>query len=353
MAFQGGTHGSDPRAKQPPFDQILNDDELPDNPLANQPMSIVTDVDQARSMFRHIYSDASVFEPAPGLPFHWQMRRVAADGVTCQVGDFQNAFTFSVEGLDNRFGLVLARTGHSAGDLRRARFEIILGRHGALISPGTPGVIETSSKYGTLNINIDAQALRKHLQGLTGRSVRGPLRFDVPIDLRSPAGATVYRIAIAFTIEVGRANASPLLISALRDALLTSILTCVQHNRSDCLNPRPTRLTPGYLRKAEEFMTEHLDEPITLISIAEEIGVSARALQVAFRAHRSYSPMQFLKERRLELAHQRLLEAAPGTTVAAIAMAAGMDHLGRFSLEYKKRFGESPSETLRRTFRQS
>jgi AraC-like DNA-binding protein len=282
------------------------------------------------------------------MPFHWQLRHAAAAGVTFQVGDFQNAFAYTIGGLDNRFGLSLARTGRMAGTIGGVPFEVVPGRCGAMISPGIPGSSNMSSNYGTLNITIDAQALEAHLQTLTGRPMRGPLRFDLPIDFESPAGSTIQHLAFALTNEIGRQAASPLLINAVRDAFLTSLLTCLPHNHQEHLNPPPKDLSPRYLRKAEEFVKEHLDEPITLTLIAKEIGVSARSLQAAFQLHRGYSPMQFLKERRLELAHQRLLKATPGTTIAAIATTAGMDHLGRFSVDYKKRFGESPSQTLRR-----
>ncbi len=40
--------------------------------------------------------------------------------------------------------------------------------------------------------------------------------------------------------------------------------------------------------------------------------------------------------------------AAPGTTVTMVALDCGLAHLGRFSQEYSRKFGEAPSETLRR-----
>lgn len=43
-----------------------------------------------------------------------------------------------------------------------------------------------------------------------------------------------------------------------------------------------------------------------------------------------------------------LLRPAPGATVTNVAMDCGFSHLGRFSCDYCRHFGESPSETLRR-----
>ena len=49
-----------------------------------------------------------------------------------------------------------------------------------------------------------------------------------------------------------------------------------------------------------------------------------------------------------------MLEAArPGATVTRVAHDCGLAHLGRFSQEYARHFGESPSETLRRARRRA
>ncbi len=74
---------------------------------------------------------------------------------------------------------------------------------------------------------------------------------------------------------------------------------------------------------------------------------SRRALFSAFRQYRDCTPMQFLAERRLQAARQALTSPYPGDTVTSIAYSCGFSHLGRFSDTYRKRFGGTPSETLR------
>lgn len=58
------------------------------------------------------------------------------------------------------------------------------------------------------------------------------------------------------------------------------------------------------------------------------------------------SPMQYLKDLRLERASAELLGGS--THVAGVALRWGFGHLGRFSADYRARFGEYPSETVRR-----
>jgi transcriptional regulator GlxA family with amidase domain len=198
---------------------------------------------------------------------------------------------------------------------------------------------------------IDVPVLEEHLRSLTGEPLRGSFEFDPVVNLESPSGDSVLRIAETLAHEMNRPGCSPLLLAAMKDAFLTSVLTSLRHNRIERLLAPVKKAGPTYLRKAEEFMCAHLDDPLTLTSIAREAGISVRALQAAFQEIRGCSPMQFLKERRLEHARKRLLAATPGTTVAAVAIAAGIDHLGRFSSEYKKRFGETPSSTIRKRLR--
>jgi transcriptional regulator GlxA family with amidase domain len=52
----------------------------------------------------------------------------------------------------------------------------------------------------------------------------------------------------------------------------------------------------------------------------------------------------------LDLARRRLIASDPGkVTVTWIAIGTGFNHLGRFARYYRKTYGESPSETLRRS----
>jgi transcriptional regulator GlxA family with amidase domain len=60
------------------------------------------------------------------------------------------------------------------------------------------------------------------------------------------------------------------------------------------------------------------------------------------------SPMQYLRNSRFGKVRAALLRADPEESVTEIAMNWGFTHMGRFAVEYRQRFGESPSESLRR-----
>ena len=88
---------------------------------------------------------------------------------------------------------------------------------------------------------------------------------------------------------------------------------------------------------------------MTVGDIAAAAGVSDRTLQAAFQAELEITPMAYLRGRRLDRARAELADAAmqDRTSVTEVADRWGFGHLGRFAAEYKARFGESPSQTLR------
>ena len=57
------------------------------------------------------------------------------------------------------------------------------------------------------------------------------------------------------------------------------------------------------------------------------------------------SPMQLLRNLRLDKIRQELLSASVDSNVSEVAMRWGYTHLGRFAAAYRKRFGEAPNET--------
>ena len=128
-----------------------------------------------------------------------------------------------------------------------------------------------------------------------------------------------------------------------------AVLQCFPNNYSERLRGARSTVVPYYVRKAEEYLRRHLREHVTIEELARVVGVSSRALFWGFRRGRDTTPMAYLKKLRLDVARDTLRGAArTGASVTDVAMAVGFCHLSRFSSEYKARFGEPPSATLRR-----
>lgn len=110
----------------------------------------------------------------------------------------------------------------------------------------------------------------------------------------------------------------------------------------------PAAPAPRHVRAAEEFMRANAGEPLTLAEIADAAGVSVRTLTAGFRNFRDQSPMQQLRDIRMAAARNDLLQGPGNGSVADIALRWGFGNLGRFAGDYRRRYGETPSETLRR-----
>lgn len=97
----------------------------------------------------------------------------------------------------------------------------------------------------------------------------------------------------------------------------------------------------------EAVLTHYATSGLPIEELAKFAGLSVRSLQREC-ASRGYTPVAFMRCVQLDRARDLLSTAGPDDSVAAIAMAAGFMHLGRFSSHYQKRFGERPSATLAR-----
>ena len=141
----------------------------------------------------------------------------------------------------------------------------------------------------------------------------------------------------------------PAAVASLEHTLITSMLTGLEHNLDELLRLPAAMGGNTQIRQLEEYLEAHAAQPIDMQTIARETGHSVSSIYRTFRRHRGYTPMEFLKRVRMRLARQQLLQAGPGSSVTVIALECGFAHLGRFAAEYKRHFGESPSDTIKRT----
>lgn len=97
---------------------------------------------------------------------------------------------------------------------------------------------------------------------------------------------------------------------------------------------------------AEELMRSQLADPLGAVDLCRRLRVSDRTLRLAFRERYGLGPMGYYKHLRLN-AVRAALKADPHLSVAAAAVAVGFHHLGNFSADYRRLFGEKPSDTRR------
>lgn len=153
--------------------------------------------------------------------------------------------------------------------------------------------------------------------------------------------ATVTTRGDALSDEAARSDVEFDILSALVEALVTS------HEISP-RSPEPPLRTRA-LRLTLDYIEDHADQPPTIEDICRASGASWRTLDYAFRERFGVTPKQYLQATRLQQVRGELYRSAPDTSVSEIAARWGFWHMGQFAADYRRQFGELPSETLRRT----
>jgi AraC-like DNA-binding protein/tetratricopeptide (TPR) repeat protein len=112
-------------------------------------------------------------------------------------------------------------------------------------------------------------------------------------------------------------------------------------------NPSRAPLLPRGVRRALDAMRADAGRDWSLAELAGVAGVSSRTLQRQFRIFLGKAPRTALRDVRFESARRELLQGTPDAKVTNVALRCGFPHCGRFSVEYRRRYGETPSQTLK------
>ena len=108
------------------------------------------------------------------------------------------------------------------------------------------------------------------------------------------------------------------------------------------------RFRPHRLRTVIEFMERNAGASLSPRALARAGHMSVRTLHTIFHRELGTSAMAYLRAIRLDRARGELLHSGPHRHVTDVAMRWGFSHPSRFAQQYRDRFGELPSQTLRR-----
>ena len=111
---------------------------------------------------------------------------------------------------------------------------------------------------------------------------------------------------------------------------------------------RPHVSRERVIARALELIRAHEGQPLFTSDLCRAAGVSERTLRNTFNEYFGVGPIRLLKMRQLREIRAALLAADPAhETVASIAGRFGVWDFSLFARNYKRLFGESPSQTLR------
>jgi len=224
--------------------------------------------------------------------------------------------------------------------------------HAVIAGPYSQFSTVLSEDCSKLLIKIERNAFENCLSALLRRKQIRILNFEMGIDLGTDAGQSLLRTITWIVDELEHQgsllNTRRLTRPNYEQALMLCLLNTQPHNYSEELERLALPVAPDFVVKTRTHIKENYANPIDLEELVGISGVSERLLLGGFRQHLGVSPMKYLRLVRLENAHLDLKELCPEKChVTEIALSAGFTQLGKFSADYKRRFGESPSETLK------
>ena len=276
-------------------------------------------------------------------------------GVSISRLAFRADVTVEIERID-AFMVQMPLAGQndlSLGGARRNRLLLdnrlysVIGPERSLHQHRTPDCRMVLVRFDSLGM---AKCLAAHAGKETNPTEVADLDFAVAMSARAANCAPWLRLTSYLLGELdneGSLFLSPLAAAQAGQLLMSTLLLHQPHNYSTLLQTPDRDVSPRYVREAEHFLQSHADQPITADDVARHLNISTRSVYAGFRQHLDTTPMQRLKDIRLERARADLLAGGDGMSVTTVAMAWGFTHLGKFSNDYRARFGELPSQTLR------
>ena len=256
----------------------------------------------------------------------------------------------------------------------QAVFENGPGRAG-VVALGVFSSIEGPARWRGHEVGIDhVTALSDH----AGLELCTPpnctmLSITVPVGLVTTGEEPAAKDADQLLLNAANHVYSPSLALQVRHRLGTALRTMALHPHQfaqaearDQLVSELVGLVDGYLclatagggrpdakkalhvvARAREYIEANTERPITVLELCERTRTARRTLQDCFTQVTGMSPAAYLKAIRLNGFHRSLKHAAGAGTIADIAATWGFWHMSQLSLDYKRLFGELPSETFR------
>jgi transcriptional regulator GlxA family with amidase domain len=183
-------------------------------------------------------------------------------------------------------------------------------------------------------VRIDTDYLHREMSRILDR----PASVPDHLDLADSAGAEWLRLVQSLSATQ---FTQALVNEQLCGAIAASFILAARPD------DEPQAARPRVVKRVLDEMHADPARPWTAGDMAEISGVSLRRLQESFRQNVGVSPREYLLDIRLSRVRDELRHPECRRTVTDIALDWGFTHTGRFALAYRRKYGESPSQTRR------
>ena len=128
-------------------------------------------------------------------------------------------------------------------------------------------------------------------------------------------------------------------------SLLTLLLLHLQSGSGTAEAAAGTTVLTGentIIRKAQQYIREHVEEKLTVPVVAQSVGVSPSYLTALFHKHLEFSPAEYIRRIKLQQSKQLIREGQMNFTQIAENLQYSTVH--HFSRQFKQMFGLTPTE---------
>lgn len=225
----------------------------------------------------------------------------------------------------------------------------------AIVSPFDKFEIEIERDCVQSFISISKPLLENTLSDLIQRPLDAPIEFNHIMSVQNERVNAWWNLLEYFGSYGRRDMNFECLMNEIKHdfekILVKSLLLSQPHNYSQLLADNHHN-NPEFLQRALQYIHNNIQYNISSEDLERISGVSKQKLSKAFRDRMKVSFNSYIRYYRLKCIYQELSLAQDKKNITSIAMKWGVNHLGRFSIEYKQQFGESPSDTIRKSILQ-
>jgi len=220
--------------------------------------------------------------------------------------------------------------------------------HTLVVSPDRPYRMRIAAGTKRMVVGIRVAALERHLAHLCGHALDEPLVFAPDGNSSTVTGVWFGHIRNLYSLFKLSPTSyeNEMCRRHHYDATCTLLLNLFSHNYSEALSRGSTKVSSRRCRMAMEFMRGNLCRGTTVADVAGYVGLSVRALQVAFQRYYNVTPSQMLRNLRLDAVKAVLEYADDSNTVTGILLDHGVSSTGHFAAQFRKRFGVTPWDVM-------
>ena len=155
-----------------------------------------------------------------------------------------------------------------------------------ITDPGEPTKIRMTAECQHLTVRVSRGALLDTLAAKLRRTPRKALRFDLEYPVESDFARALVRARCPHLSPLGH-RAAALVSEGVRRqyarTLMEILVGAAPHNFTDAIDEPGNRAAAWHVRRARDYVHEHLSENISVADVAAKVGVTPRTLQNGFR----------------------------------------------------------------------